>query len=62
MDFSHFNGNDLNGWLSRCQQFFEVNDTPQKVKVKLAAIKFGRKSLTMAPELDQVHSHGDFMA
>ena len=45
VDFPHFNGDDLNGWLYRCQQFFEVDGTPSEAKVKLAAINMEGRAL-----------------
>ena len=45
VDFLHFNGDDLNGWLYRCQQFFEVDGTPEEAKVKLAAINLEGRAL-----------------
>ena len=45
VDFPHFNGDDLNGWLYRCQQFFEVDGTPEEAKVKLAAINLEGRAL-----------------
>ena len=38
VDFPCFSRNDLNGWLFRCQHFFEIDQTPEEMKVKLAAI------------------------
>ena len=45
VDFPHFAGVDLNGWLFRCQHFFEMDQTPMDAKVKLAAINLERKAL-----------------
>ena len=38
IDFPRFNREDLNGWLYKCHQFFEVDETPLETRVKLAAI------------------------
>lgn len=43
--FPHFNGEDLNGWLFRCTQFFDIDNTPQEMKVKLASINLEGKAL-----------------
>ena len=45
MDFPHFDGNDLNGWLFRCQHFFDVDRTPTEVRVKLVAINLEGRAL-----------------
>ncbi|KAK4413519.1 hypothetical protein Salat_2764500 [Sesamum alatum] len=36
VEFPKFDGDDLRGWVFRCEQCFEVDDTPLDVKVKLA--------------------------
>ncbi|KAG8368991.1 hypothetical protein BUALT_Bualt15G0103800 [Buddleja alternifolia] len=38
VEFPHFNGDDLRGWLYKCEQFFEVDETPPVAKVKVAAV------------------------
>ena len=38
VDFLCFDGSDINGWVFRCQHFFEVDQTPAEMKVKLAII------------------------
>ncbi|KAG8383721.1 hypothetical protein BUALT_Bualt04G0043300 [Buddleja alternifolia] len=45
VDFPHFNGEDLRRWLYRCEQFFEVDDTPSNAKVKLVAVHLEGKAL-----------------
>ena len=45
VDFPRFNGEDLNGWLYKCHQFFEVDDTPPEMKVKLATINLEGRAL-----------------
>lgn len=45
VDFPRFNGDDLNGWLYKCQQFFEVDATPAETMVKLAAINLEGRAL-----------------
>ncbi|KAG8384286.1 hypothetical protein BUALT_Bualt04G0102600 [Buddleja alternifolia] len=45
VEFPHFNGEDLRGWLTKCEQFFEVDDTPPTAKVKLDAIHLEGKAL-----------------
>ncbi|XP_071927614.1 uncharacterized protein [Coffea arabica] len=38
IDFPKFNGEDFRGWLYKSEQFFEVDETPNAVKVKIAAM------------------------
>ena len=45
VDFPRFNGEDLNGWIYRCQQFFDVDGTPPESKVKLAVINLEGRTL-----------------
>ena len=45
VDFPRFSGNDLNGWLFRCQHFFEIDQTPEEMKVKLAAMNLEGRAL-----------------
>ena len=45
VDFPRFNGEDLNGWIYRCQQFFDVDGTPPESKVKLAVINLEGRAL-----------------
>ncbi|KAG8374820.1 hypothetical protein BUALT_Bualt10G0035300 [Buddleja alternifolia] len=45
VEFPKFYGEDLRGWVYRCEQFFEVDDTPPDAKVKLAALHLEGKAL-----------------
>lgn len=45
VSFPHFSGDDLRGWVCRCDQFFEVDETPSFAKVKIAAIHLQGKAL-----------------
>nr|XP_027096102.1 uncharacterized protein LOC113716000 [Coffea arabica] len=38
MDFPKFNGEYFRGWLYKSKQFFEVDETPPALKVKMAAV------------------------
>ncbi|KAL0462682.1 UNVERIFIED_CONTAM: hypothetical protein Slati_0155800 [Sesamum latifolium] len=33
VEFPRFNGEDLRGWIYRCEQFFDVDETPFDAKV-----------------------------
>ena len=45
VDFPRFNGGDLNGWLYKCYQFFEIDATPPETIVKLTAINMEGRAL-----------------
>ncbi|XP_020105551.1 uncharacterized protein LOC109722075 [Ananas comosus] len=45
IEFPRFDGEDLKGWLFRCEQFFEVDGTSEEAKVRLAAIHLEGKAL-----------------
>ena len=45
VDFPQFSGEDLSGWLYKCQQFFEVDNTPPESRVRLAAINLNGRAL-----------------
>lgn len=38
IDFPKFNGEDVKGWLFRCQQFFRIDNIADQHKVKMASI------------------------
>ncbi|KAG8387730.1 hypothetical protein BUALT_Bualt02G0051800 [Buddleja alternifolia] len=45
VEFPKFRGEDLRGWVYRCEQFFEVDDTPPDAKVRIAAVHLEGKAL-----------------
>ncbi|KAH0709731.1 hypothetical protein KY290_011135 [Solanum tuberosum] len=45
IDFPKFSGEDLRGWVYRCEQFFEYEDTVEESKVKVAAIHLEGRAL-----------------
>lgn len=45
IEFPQFDGEDLKGWLSRYEQFFEVDGTSEDAKVQLVAIHLEGKAL-----------------
>ncbi|XP_070017004.1 uncharacterized protein [Nicotiana sylvestris] len=45
VEFSRFGGDDLRGWVYRCEQFFDVDGTPEDMKVKLASIHMEGRAL-----------------
>ncbi|KAG8375887.1 hypothetical protein BUALT_Bualt09G0005900 [Buddleja alternifolia] len=45
VEFPKFCEDDLRGWVYRCEQFFEVDETPSDAKVRLAAVDLEGKAL-----------------
>ena len=45
IDFPQSNGENVQGWIYKCEQFFEVEGSTKNVKVKLASIKLNGKAL-----------------
>lgn len=45
INFLKFNGEDLRGWIYRCEIFFEYDDTAEESKVKVLAIHLEGRAL-----------------
>lgn len=45
IEFPRFNDDNLDGWVFRCEQFFEYEGTTEKKKVKIIAINLEGKAL-----------------
>lgn len=45
LEFPKFDGTGLRNWLYQCEQFFEVDETPEASKMKLASCRLGGKAL-----------------
>ncbi|XP_075076397.1 uncharacterized protein LOC142163045 [Nicotiana tabacum] len=45
VEFPKFNGEGLKDWLYQCEQFFDVDGTPESSKVKLASCKVESRAL-----------------
>lgn len=45
IDFPKFDGSDVQRWIYKCEQFFEVDNTCDNVKVKIVAIHLRGKAL-----------------
>ncbi|EEF52232.1 conserved hypothetical protein [Ricinus communis] len=45
IEFSRFDEEDLEGWLFKCELFFQFDFTPSNARVKLAAIHMEGKAL-----------------
>jgi len=45
VEFPKFCGEDVQGWIYRCEQFFEVDNIGEEMKVKIALIHLSGKAL-----------------
>lgn len=45
IEFPHFLGENLRGWIYRCDKFFEVDETPPHAKVKIAFVHLDGRPL-----------------
>jgi len=45
VDFSKFEGEDVQGWLYKCEQFFEIDVFAKNRKVKVASIHLCGRAL-----------------
>jgi hypothetical protein len=45
LEFPKFNGEDVDGWIYRVEQFFAVDDTPEQSKLRYAVIHLEDKAL-----------------
>lgn len=45
IEFPHFEGENLRNWVYKCDQFFEVDETPSHTKVKIASVHLDGKVL-----------------
>jgi len=46
IDFPKFEGDDVQGWIYKCEQFFEVDAVLESRKVKIASILLWGRALT----------------
>ncbi|KAJ7962626.1 Retrotransposon gag protein [Quillaja saponaria] len=44
VEFPKFDGEDLRNWVFRSQEFFEVDQTLEEMKVRVAAMHFGDRA------------------
>ncbi|KAK8946779.1 hypothetical protein KSP39_PZI006804 [Platanthera zijinensis] len=45
LDFPHFSGEYLMPWIYKCDQFFEIDGTPEDMKVRMASVHLEGKAL-----------------
>ncbi|KAJ0851953.1 putative nucleotidyltransferase, Ribonuclease H [Helianthus annuus] len=45
LDFPKFNGEDVEGWIYKCNHFFEVDRTPEHLKMRYAVVNLEGKAL-----------------
>ncbi|KAK4253307.1 hypothetical protein QN277_010630 [Acacia crassicarpa] len=44
MEFPRYSGDDILTWLLKCERFFELDDTPEESKVKMASLNLDDKT------------------
>jgi len=45
VEFPKFWGEDVQGWIYKCEQFFEVDNVEEGMKVRIASIHLSEKAL-----------------
>ena len=45
VEFPRFQGEDVRGWIFKCEQFFLIDNTPDDEKVKIASVHLSEKAL-----------------
>ncbi|KAJ0920389.1 putative nucleotidyltransferase, Ribonuclease H [Helianthus annuus] len=45
IEFPKFNGDDVEGWLYKCDHFFSIDETPERYKVRYAAVHMEGRAL-----------------
>lgn len=45
VEFPRFSGDDVRGWMFRCEQFFAIDNTPDEQKVRLIFVHLFDKAL-----------------
>ena len=60
IDFPRFGGEDVLGWIYRCEQFFEVDHTAEDVQVKIASIHLTGKALLWHQSFMKNRVRGDW--
>ncbi|KAJ0578410.1 putative nucleotidyltransferase, Ribonuclease H [Helianthus annuus] len=45
IDFPKFDGNEVDGWIYKCEHFFNIDETPENFKVRYAAIHLEGKAV-----------------
>ncbi|XP_022008221.1 uncharacterized protein LOC110907566 [Helianthus annuus] len=45
VEFPKFNGDDVEGWMYKCEHFFSIDETPEKYKVRYAAVHLEGRAL-----------------
>jgi len=45
IDFPKFEGEDAQGWIYKCEQFFELDSIGENMRVKIASIHLSGRAL-----------------
>lgn len=46
LEFPKFDGNDVTDWIFKVEQFFELDQTPENSKLRMAGIHFEGKAMS----------------
>lgn len=57
VDFPKFDGTDLYGWLFRCEHYFEVDEIPKDMKMKIVVIHLEGEALTWHQGITRVWNY-----
>lgn len=60
MEFPKFHGEDVLGWVYKCDQLFEVDGTSELPKVKIASIHLDGKALLWHQALMKTFPNGSW--
>ncbi|XP_071728214.1 uncharacterized protein [Rutidosis leptorrhynchoides] len=55
LDFPKFDGDDVRGWIYRCNQFFTVDRVEDDDKVRIASIHMYKKALNWHQQYTRIH-------
>lgn len=61
LEFPRFNGDGLYDWLYRCDKYFELYDTPDSMKIKIASIHLEGRALQWHQNYLRCKVNGDVM-
>lgn len=60
VEFPRFNGDNVLGWIYKCDQFFEVDSTSENIKVKMVSIHLEGKALLWHQSLMKTREFGSW--
>ena len=55
VEFPKFSGDDVRGWMFRCEQFFAIDNIPEDQKVRLISVLLFDKALLWHRQFSRLH-------